>query len=82
MRELAQREAVGALLCLLRPLLLLIAQGLAELSAEAVLGGDLQRHAGAVMADCGEVRCEDVALWEAADDVWESCVGAYWPTVC
>ena len=50
MRELAQREAVGALLCLMRPLLLLIAQGLAELSAEAVFGGDLQRHAGAVMA--------------------------------
>lgn len=81
-RELAQREAVGALLCLLLLVLLLMLQRLIELSAEAVLGGNLQRHAGPVMADRGEVCCENVALWEAADDVWKSCVGAYWPTVC
>ena len=73
---------MGPPACLLLPLLLLSLQRLAELPAEGVLGGDLQRHAGPVVADRGEVRCKDVALGEAADDVWESCVGAYWPAVC
>lgn len=73
---------MGPLLCLLLPVLLIIAQSLIELPAEAVLGGDLQRHAGPVMAECGEVRCKDVALGEAADEVWECGVGSYWPAVC
>jgi hypothetical protein len=45
-----------------------------ELSAEAILVWDLQRDAGPVVTDGGEVRSKDVALWQASDNVWECCV--------
>lgn len=53
-----------------------------ELSAKAVLGGDLQGHAGAMVAHCGEVRCEDVALGEAASHLWKCFVRSYPSTIC
>ena len=53
-----------------------------ELSAKAVLGGDLQGHTGAMVAHCGEVRCEDVALGEAASHIWKCCVRSYPSTIC
>ena len=81
-RYLAQGEAVGSLVGLLLPLQLLSVQGLLQLLAEAVLPRHLEGHAGPVVADRGKVGCKNVALREAANDVWESCVGPYPPTVC